>query len=98
MTDVLLNDREWQKRHDFLQSTLRWLQRAHVSHLRRILLRNCFTPNTSAKDFASFRLRRGMVGTPMSHNTIGHLFRVTTWGESHGPSIGCVIDGCPPGI
>jgi chorismate synthase len=34
----------------------------------------------------------------MSHNTIGRLFRVTTWGESHGPSIGCVIDGCPPGI
>src|SRR6185295_2457516 len=34
----------------------------------------------------------------MSHNTIGHLLRVTTWGESHGPSIGCVIDGCPPGI
>ncbi len=34
----------------------------------------------------------------MSHNTYGHLFRVTTWGESHGPSIGCVIDGCPPGI
>ena len=35
---------------------------------------------------------------PMSHNTFGHLFRVTTWGESHGPAIGCVIDGCPPGI
>jgi chorismate synthase len=34
----------------------------------------------------------------MSHNSIGHLFRVTTWGESHGPAIGCVIDGCPPGI
>ena len=32
----------------------------------------------------------------MSHNFIGHLFRVTTWGESHGPAIGCVIDGCPP--
>ena len=31
----------------------------------------------------------------MSHNSIGHLFRVTTWGESHGPAIGCVIDGCP---
>lgn len=31
----------------------------------------------------------------MSHNTFGHLFRVTTWGESHGPAIGCVIDGCP---
>jgi chorismate synthase len=34
----------------------------------------------------------------MSHNSIGHLFRVTTWGESHGIAIGCVIDGCPPGI
>ena len=34
----------------------------------------------------------------MSHNTFGHLFRVTTWGESHGPSLGCVVDGCPPGI
>ena len=34
----------------------------------------------------------------MSHNTFGHLFRVTTWGESHGEAIGCVIDGCPPGI
>ena len=34
----------------------------------------------------------------MSLNTFGHLFRVTTWGESHGPAIGCVIDGCPPGI
>jgi chorismate synthase len=34
----------------------------------------------------------------MSYNTFGHMFRVTTWGESHGPSIGCVVDGCPPGI
>ncbi|WP_455482256.1 chorismate synthase [Bartonella sp. B35(2025)] len=34
----------------------------------------------------------------MSHNTFGHLFRVTTWGESHGVALGCVIDGCPPGI
>ena len=34
----------------------------------------------------------------MSHNTFGHMFRVTTWGESHGPAIGCVIDGCPPGL
>jgi len=32
----------------------------------------------------------------VSHNTFGHLFRVTTWGESHGPAIGCVVDGCPP--
>jgi chorismate synthase len=34
----------------------------------------------------------------MSHNTFGHLFRVTSFGESHGPAIGCVVDGCPPGI
>ena len=34
----------------------------------------------------------------MSFNTFGQLFRVTTWGESHGPAIGCVVDGCPPGI
>ncbi|MEM7695338.1 MAG: chorismate synthase [Pseudomonadota bacterium] len=34
----------------------------------------------------------------MSHNTFGHLFRVTTFGESHGPMIGGVVDGCPPGI
>ncbi len=34
----------------------------------------------------------------MSHNTFGKLFRVTTWGESHGPAIGCVIDGTPPGL
>ncbi|MCG7392426.1 chorismate synthase [Microvirga sp. ACRRW] len=34
----------------------------------------------------------------MSHNTFGHLFRVTTFGESHGPALGCVIDGCPPMI
>jgi chorismate synthase len=32
----------------------------------------------------------------MSHNSFGHLFRVTTFGESHGPAIGCVVDGCPP--
>jgi len=32
----------------------------------------------------------------MSHNIFGHLFRVMTWGESHGPAIGCVVDGCPP--
>jgi chorismate synthase len=34
----------------------------------------------------------------MSHNTFGHLFRVTTFGESHGIAIGCVVDGCPPQI
>ncbi|HEX9448517.1 MAG TPA: chorismate synthase, partial [Dongiaceae bacterium] len=34
----------------------------------------------------------------MSHNSFGHLFRMTTWGESHGPALGCVVDGTPPGI
>jgi chorismate synthase len=34
----------------------------------------------------------------MSLNTFGHIFRVTTWGESHGPAIGCTVDGCPPGV
>ena len=34
----------------------------------------------------------------MSYNTFGRLFRLTTWGESHGPAIGATVDGCPPGI
>jgi chorismate synthase len=34
----------------------------------------------------------------MSGNTLGHLFAVTTFGESHGPAIGCIVDGCPPGL
>ena len=34
----------------------------------------------------------------MSHNTYGQLFRVTTWGESHVPALGCVVDGMPPNI
>jgi chorismate synthase len=34
----------------------------------------------------------------MSFNTFGRLFRFTTWGESHGPALGAVVDGCPPGI
>ncbi len=34
----------------------------------------------------------------MSGNTLGTLFRVTSFGESHGPAIGCVVDGCPPGL
>src|ERR1700719_4705023 len=34
----------------------------------------------------------------MSGNTIGRLFTVTTFGESHGPALGCVVDGCPPGL
>ena len=34
----------------------------------------------------------------MSYNSFGHLFRFTTWGESHGPALGAVVDGCPPGL
>lgn len=34
----------------------------------------------------------------MSYNTFGRVFRFTTWGESHGPALGVVVDGCPPGI
>ncbi len=44
-------------------------------------------------------VRRASFGPdPMSGNTIGKLFCVTSFGESHGPAIGCVVDGCPPGI
>ena len=34
----------------------------------------------------------------MAGNTLGKLFTVTTFGESHGPALGCIIDGCPPGL
>ena len=34
----------------------------------------------------------------MAGSTFGTLFRLTTWGESHGPAVGCVVDGCPPGL
>ena len=34
----------------------------------------------------------------MSINSFGHLFRFTTWGESHGPALGAIVDGCPPGL
>ena len=34
----------------------------------------------------------------MAGNSFGTLFRFTSWGESHGPAIGCVVDGCPPGL
>src|SRR2546421_3117682 len=53
---------------------------------------------------ADLTLVRARATTPalgrkaMSHNTFGHLFRVTTFGESHGVALGCVVDGCPPRI
>jgi chorismate synthase len=34
----------------------------------------------------------------LSYNSFGHVFRFSTWGESHGPAIGAVVDGCPPGL
>ena len=34
----------------------------------------------------------------MSFNSFGHVFRFSTWGESHGPAIGAMVDGCPPGL
>ncbi|MCA1955544.1 chorismate synthase, partial [Zymomonas sp.] len=34
----------------------------------------------------------------MSFNSFGHLFRFTSWGESHGAALGAVVDGCPPGL
>jgi chorismate synthase len=39
-----------------------------------------------------------LVSETMSGNTLGHLFSITSFGESHGPGIGCVVDGCPPGL
>src|SRR5512133_1766952 len=43
-------------------------------------------------------LRETIHSSVMSYNTFGHMFRVTTFGESHGVALGCVVDGCPPGI
>src|SRR5689334_260707 len=40
----------------------------------------------------------GRGGFSMSYNSFGHILRFSTWGESHGPAIGAVVDGCPPGI
>lgn len=34
----------------------------------------------------------------MPGSSIGEMFKVTTFGESHGPALGCVVDGCPPGL
>jgi chorismate synthase len=47
---------------------------------------------------AGFNFRIVSAYENMSHNTFGHLFRVTTFGESHGVALGCVVDGCPPNI
>src|SRR5437868_10051578 len=46
----------------------------------------------------SARYQAEQRGSTMSFNTFGHLFRFTSFGESHGPAIGCVVDGCPPRI
>ena len=41
---------------------------------------------------------RRLMERQMAGSTIGDVFRVTTFGESHGPALGCVVDGCPPGM
>jgi enoyl-[acyl-carrier protein] reductase I len=56
------------------------------------------SPRSRSRDAAELRTRVALRRRPHAGNTFGTLFRVTTWGESHGPAIGCVVDGCPPGI
>src|SRR4051812_7341304 len=61
--------------------------------------RRCSCFPATARDNHPPRSRHGNgLERLMSFNTFGHLFRVTTFGESHGPALGCVVDGCPPGI
>jgi len=58
-----------------------------------------FHPDSPYGDVRAFMAAKSALGLDtVSHNSFGHLFRFTTWGESHGPSIGCIVDGCPPGI
>jgi chorismate synthase len=57
------------------------------------LRKNCGKGALAPRLTPAFGVRKA---TGMSHNTFGHLFRVTTFGESHGAGIGCVVDGCPP--
>ncbi len=60
---------------------------------RRVALAGDLTPRTAPPR------RSREPAAPLCPTTpSGHLFRVTTWGESHGPAIGCVVDGCPPRI
>ncbi len=58
-----------------------------------------FAASTPPRRPSRYGARANGIGGPlMSHNSFGHLFRVTTWGESHGAAIGCVVDGTPPGL
>lgn len=54
--------------------------------------------SASKRHQISFQPLAKVSTSDMSHNTFGHLFRFTTWGESHGPALGVVVDGCPPGL
>jgi chorismate synthase len=78
-------------------------------HLLGVRHETCQTPGRSARNAKPLGHRAvvwenaathsaAACENSMSHNTFGHLFRVTTWGESHGPALGCVVDGCPPGL
>lgn len=59
------------------------------------------SPSSSEEGAGGWCLRRGLFlakAGAMSINTFGRLLRFTTWGESHGPALGAVVDGCPPGL
>ena len=55
-------------------------------------------PSSYFNSFTLFIPLNDTKETPMAGNTFGQLFTVTTFGESHGPALGCIIDGCPPGL
>src|ERR1043165_9136988 len=86
-----------------IQTTRSGVRRLPDAHTRSVLKSRALSANP---DFAHRRLTLRITRattTPhgrkaMSHNTFGHLFRVTTFGESHGVALGCVVDGCPPRI
>src|SRR4029450_3965322 len=100
MTVERLDGGEWQISHVFLSLKLKELHQILISQMRdnnrceHVPLRSLLV--VSRVLFAVALQKRNRCR--MSHNTFGHLLRVTTWGESHGNSIGCVVDGCPPQI
>src|SRR3546814_3225877 len=59
-------------------------------------VQTCALPISRLRPEASLHRPRG--APPMAGNSFGESFRFTTWGESHGPAIGCVVDGVPPRI
>jgi hypothetical protein len=58
----------------------------------------CSPPDRSGRTDARSPPQPPLIGIPVSGNTLGTLFTVTTFGESHGPALGAIVDGCPPGL